>query len=330
MKRSTISLGLLAAVALAGCDQLGGKGNKASSSPSSSNSTNTAAAPSTGTLDTDEQKTLYALGLMMARSTAPFALSPSDVEIVKRGLTDGVTGAKPEVELEQWGPKLQALAKSRMEKQAAGEKQKGEQTLAAAAAEPGAQKLPSGMVYKSITPGTGASPAATDTVKVNYEGKLADGKVFDSSYKRNSPATFPLRGVIPCWTEGVQHMKVGEKAQLTCPSNLAYGDMGKPPEIPGGAALIFTVELLEVTPAPAQGGMPGLPGLPQGTSGGGMQQQQGGMHPGGNPGAQQGHPGTPGHPGAPANPGKPVPGGHGGPPPPPGSQPHPGGVPVHH
>jgi FKBP-type peptidyl-prolyl cis-trans isomerase FkpA len=84
-------------------------------------------------------------------------------------------------------------------------------------------------------------------VKVHYEGRLVDGTVFDSSYKRNEPVSFPLQGVVPCWTAGLQKMKVGEKAQLTCPSEVAYGEQGRPPTIPGGATLVFDVELLEVT-----------------------------------------------------------------------------------
>ena len=116
-----------------------------------------------------------------------------------------------------------------------------------AAAEPGAVRTPSGMVYRELTPGKGASPKATDVVKVNYRGTLVDGTEFDSSYKRNEPAQFPLNRVIPCWTEGVQKMKVGGKSRLTCPSNLAYGDRGSPPTIPGGATLIFEVELLGIS-----------------------------------------------------------------------------------
>jgi FKBP-type peptidyl-prolyl cis-trans isomerase FkpA len=94
-------------------------------------------------------------------------------------------------------------------------------------------------------------PAADDTVKVNYRGTLIDGTEFDSSYKRNEPASFPLKGVIPCWTNGVAQMKVGGKAKLVCPSDSAYGDQGHPPAIPGGATLVFEVELLEITKAEA-------------------------------------------------------------------------------
>ena len=119
--------------------------------------------------------------------------------------------------------------------------------LAAAAKEKGATVTPSGLVYRSLKDGTGASPAATDVVKVHYRGTFADGKEFDSSFKRNAPAQFPLNGVIPCWTEGVQRMKVGGKAQLTCPASIAYGERGAGGGvIPPNTALQFEVELLEI------------------------------------------------------------------------------------
>jgi len=114
------------------------------------------------------------------------------------------------------------------------------------AAEPGATKTASGLVYRELRPGTGDSPKATDVVKVHYRGTLVDGTEFDSSYKRNEPTQFPLNRVIPCWTEGVQRMKVGGKSQLVCPSSLAYGDAGSPPVIPGRATLIFEIELLGI------------------------------------------------------------------------------------
>ena len=117
--------------------------------------------------------------------------------------------------------------------------------LEKAAAEPGAQKTASGLIYRELTPGSGASPSATDTVRVHYRGTLVDGKQFDSSYG-GKPAEFPLNRVIKCWTEGVQMMKVGGKARLVCPSNLAYGESGAPPDIPGGATLIFEIELLGI------------------------------------------------------------------------------------
>jgi FKBP-type peptidyl-prolyl cis-trans isomerase FkpA len=115
-----------------------------------------------------------------------------------------------------------------------------------AAAEPGAVRTESGLVYRELTTGTGESPKPTDTVTVHYRGMLVNGTEFDSSYKRNEPAGFLLNRVIPCWTEGLQKMKVGGKSRLVCPASLAYGDRGAPPSIPGGATLIFEVELLGI------------------------------------------------------------------------------------
>ena len=114
-----------------------------------------------------------------------------------------------------------------------------------AASAPGAKLCESGLVYRELRAGTGTSPAATDTVKVHYRGTLINGTEFDSSYKRNEPATFPLNGVIPCWTEGVQKMKVGGKSELVCPAGIAYGEQGMP-GIPGGATLVFEIELLGI------------------------------------------------------------------------------------
>ena len=122
----------------------------------------------------------------------------------------------------------------------------GADLAAKAAKEKGAQKTASGLVYISLREGSGTSPKASDKVKVNYEGKLTNGTVFDSSYKRGQPAEFGLNQVIKCWTEGVAKMHVGEKARLICPSDIAYGDHGHPPSIPGGATLVFEVELLGI------------------------------------------------------------------------------------
>ena len=117
---------------------------------------------------------------------------------------------------------------------------------AAAAKDAGAVVTSSGLVYRSLKDGTGASPAATDKVKVHYRGTFPDGKEFDSSYKRNEAIEFPLNGVIKCWTEGVQRMKVGGKAKLTCPASIAYGERGAGGVIPPNATLLFEVELLAI------------------------------------------------------------------------------------
>jgi len=194
---------------------------------------------------TEEQKTIYALGLSISRSISQFDLSPAELDIVKQAITDAAAG-KPAVELETWGPKIQGFAQARAQKVADREKEVATAYLAKAASEPGVVKTDSGLLYRELVPGTGPSPKPTDTVKVNYRGTLVNGKEFDSSYARNAPAEFALNRVIPCWTEGVQKMKVGGKATLVCPAQIAYGERGQP-GIPAGAALIFQIELLEIT-----------------------------------------------------------------------------------
>ncbi|HEU4780437.1 MAG TPA: FKBP-type peptidyl-prolyl cis-trans isomerase [Steroidobacteraceae bacterium] len=195
---------------------------------------------------TEEQKTLYALGMLMSQSLTTFDLKPEELAQVQKGLSDGVGGVKGEIKPEEYIPKVQELQRARMavvsEKAAAA----GVVFLDTASKAEGVTKTTSGMLIKHTTEGKGASPAATDQVKVHYEGRLIDGKVFDSSIARGEPATFPLNGVIACWTEGVQLMKVGGKAQLTCPANLAYGANGSPPTIPPQSTLVFDVELLEI------------------------------------------------------------------------------------
>jgi len=201
-------------------------------------------------LKTEEDKTIYALGLSIGRSIKSYDLTQAELDILKKGLTDSATGAKPAVEMEKYLPKLQPFAKGRQDRV-------GKRFLEDASKEKGAVKLPSGVIYKELVAGKGPSPKATDTVRVNYRGTLTNGTEFDSSYKRNAPAEFPLNAVIPCWTEGVQKMKVGGKAQLVCPSDKAYGEQGSPPVIPPGATLLFEVELLGI-----QGQT--MPGAPQG------------------------------------------------------------------
>ena len=203
-----------------------------------------AAAP--GALTTDEQKTIYAVGLSMGQQLNQLGLSRAELEIVKQALNDSAAG-KPAIELSEWGPKINTFAQSRAAKAAAAEKAKSKAYLDTAAAEPGATRASSGLVYRELAAGTGPSPKSTDKVRVNYRGTLVNGTEFDSSYKRNAPAEFPLNGVIPCWTEGVQRMKVGGKSKLVCPSEIAYGDAGRP-SIPPGATLIFEIELLAINP----------------------------------------------------------------------------------
>jgi FKBP-type peptidyl-prolyl cis-trans isomerase FkpA len=196
-------------------------------------------------LDTDDQKTLYALGLILGRNVKVFSLTPEELAIVKAGLSDSVTGAKPLVELDTYGPKVDELVAKRMATGSQDTKKKGQAFADDVAKQKDATKTASGIVIRTITPGAGPSPAATDIVKVHYEGKLVDGTIFDSSIKRNQPAEFPLNQVVPCWTEALQTMKKGGKAQVVCPSDLAYGERGQPPTIPPGSTLSFEIELLD-------------------------------------------------------------------------------------
>ena len=201
-------------------------------------------------LATEDQKILYTVGLLVAQNLSQLGLSEEELEVVKRGIADSVLGRTPKVDLQTYGPKLQEFAQSRISAAAQAEKGKSAEFVQQAAAEAGAVTTDSGLVYKEITAGDGASPQATDRVKVHYHGKLRDGSVFDSSVNRGEPVVFGLNQVIACWTEGVQKMKVGGKSRLVCPADIAYGDQGRP-GIPPGAALDFEVELLEIVAADA-------------------------------------------------------------------------------
>lgn len=196
-----------------------------------------------------EAETLYALGALLGQKLTGFHLSAREQEAVKRGFADAVAGRKlklPEADLELWGPKVDAAMGRRITPEISAAQAKGKAFADMEARQPGAVQTRSGLVFRTLTPGSGRAPVAADTVKVVYEGKLIDGRVFDSSAAHGGPAEMHLNQVIPCWTEGVQRMKTGEKARLVCPSSIAYGVQGRPPQIPGGATLVFEVELVEV------------------------------------------------------------------------------------
>lgn len=196
----------------------------------------------------DTAKTLYTLGQLVSRSLASFSLTPAELEQVRAGLEDGVLGRQSRVDLSTYAPRIEALQLERQSAIAARQRESGEKFLAGAAAEAGAARSASGVVTKSLQPGTGAAPKATDRVTVHYEGRLIDGSVFDSSLQRGEPATFRLDEVIPCWTEALQQVKAGGRVRIGCPSSVAYGDDGRPPTIPPGATLVFDVQLLEIVP----------------------------------------------------------------------------------
>ncbi len=215
--------------------------------------------PSNAKLDTEDQKTLYALGVSMGESLQQQVNpSPEELEVFKAGLTDAVLKRTPQIKVDEYRLKIQPLAQARTAQLAEAEKKASEEFLEKMAQEKGAVKTDSGLIFIEEKAGTGDSPAEADKVTVQYTGSLRDGTVFDSSVDRGSPATLLLSHVIACWNEGLQKMKVGGKGKLVCPASIAYGDRGKPPKIKPGATLVFEVELLEIDK------MSGPPGLPEG------------------------------------------------------------------
>jgi len=192
-----------------------------------------------------DEEALYAMGAILGAKVNSYGLSKKDLQTVERGFADAAANRKlrlADPDLEEWGPKVEAFLERKGSPRLTAEKDKGRKIAQQIAKENGARTLPSGVVVVTEREGNGPRPAATDKVRVKYEGKLADGKSFDQS----ESAEFPLNQVIPCWTQGVQQIKVGGKARLVCPSDTAYGDQGRPPQIPAGATLVFTVELLGV------------------------------------------------------------------------------------
>ena len=221
-----------------------------------------AAAPTFGQEPTkaptpNDEETIQGMGRMMAQNLATYSLTEKEFEILVKGMREGLFKADAgKFNAQELMPRIQAFAQTRQKVAAEKEKKESEAFLAKAAAEKGAVKTDSGLIYQEIKAGTGENPKATDRVKVHYHGTLRDGTVFDSSVDRGQPATFPLNGVIKCWTEGMRRMKVGGKSKLICPSDIAYGDRGAPPKIKPGAALTFEVELIEIVappPTPAAG-----------------------------------------------------------------------------
>ncbi len=203
-------------------------------------------------LETEDDKTLYAMGATMARNLDRLPLSESEKEALQAGFADALLGREPRIDTVRYGREVQGLIARRSAELAELERKAGDAFLAEAAAVEGAERSDSGVVRQVLRPGDGASPGPDDRVRVHYHGTLRDGTVFDSSVNRGQPAAFPLNRVVPCWTEALQKMKTGEKARITCPASTAYGDRGSPPLIKPGAALAFEVELLEILQEPKE------------------------------------------------------------------------------
>lgn len=199
---------------------------------------------------TEDQKTLYFLGKAVSSKIKQFDFTPEEAKYIEMGFQETLAGKGDKVD-DSYGTKLNEYLAKKQEAIVAKQKEAAKPFLEKMSKEKGAVKLPSGVIYIPMKKGTGAYPKATDMVKVHYHGTFPDGKVFDSSVERGTPAEFPLNGVIPCWTEGVQKIRVGGKAKLVCPSDTAYGDQGAGGAIPGGATLVFEVQLLDILKEPA-------------------------------------------------------------------------------
>jgi len=197
-------------------------------------------------LETEDDKTIYALGVNLSKNLSHLPLSEAEKDILQAGFGDGLHEREPRVDPVRYGRRGEGLFQRRNADLAKAESGAAEAFLAEAAAAEGAVRTDSGLVMVVLSPGEGPSPGPTDRVRVHYHGTLHDGTVFDSSVARGDPVVFPLNRVIPCWTEALQKMKAGEKSRITCPADIAYGDSGSPPLIKPGAALAFEVELIEV------------------------------------------------------------------------------------
>jgi FKBP-type peptidyl-prolyl cis-trans isomerase FklB len=204
----------------------------------------------------DASRQSYALGYQLGRD-----LKGADLrgDAITQGLKDGSSGAPAKLTDPQMQEALAALDQRIASERAKAQTAELEKSLAAGnayraenAKKPGVQTTATGLQYKVVKAGTGRTPAASDTVTVNYRGTLVDGTEFDSSYKRGEPATFPVAGVIPGWTEALQLMKEGEQVQLVIPPDLGYGERGAGGVIPPGATLVFDVELISVAPQAAK------------------------------------------------------------------------------
>jgi FKBP-type peptidyl-prolyl cis-trans isomerase FkpA len=199
-------------------------------------------------LRTEDQKTLYAVGLVLARQLASFNLTPAELRLVKQGLTDGVRGRKPKVDFVKYTKKSEEMGVARRDAHGKKLEEQAAAFIAVAAAEDGAVKMPSGAVYLSFKEGAGEPPLATDTVKLHFKSTLIDGREMDNTYKRGEPENARIDEYVKCLGDGALLMKPGGKARLVCPPETAMGKEGIG-LVPPNATLVFDVELVEVVKA---------------------------------------------------------------------------------
>ena len=200
-------------------------------------------------LKSDDEKSFYTIGYKWGEQLKSLNVTKREFQAVLKGATDSNNNSKATIDLQKYSARVGAMAKGRADSVSVNQKESGTKFIADYLKNNAkAKKTNSGLVYEVIKKGNGKKPAATDTVEVHYHGTLTNGVVFDSSVKRNKKISFPLNRVIKGWTEGLQLIKEGGKIKLIIPSDLAYGNAGAPPTIPGGATLIFEVELFKVNP----------------------------------------------------------------------------------
>lgn len=213
--------------------------------------------PAKVSLKTEDDKTFYAMGFMLGSNLQRLNLTDKELSALYKGLKNSAKGAKSEVEMQIYQPKIQSMFKERMQKVAEKQKSGGKKYLEDYLKNnKNAKKTESGLIYEVLKEGKGAKPKATDTVEVHYHGTLTSGEVFDSSVDRGKKISFPLNRVIKGWTEGLQLIGEGGKVRLVIPPELGYGDTGAPPKIPGGATLVFEVELFQIMKPDAKAAKP--------------------------------------------------------------------------
>ena len=194
-----------------------------------------------------DETTLYALGIHLGSGLVPLGLSPRELEIVKAGLSEGAAGRGPAFD-EKRSDAISTLLRLRSEARAVGEAQKGPALLDEAARQPGAVTLPSGVVFRELSAGTGAAVTETGKVKAHLRGTLGDGMLIEDTHDSGRPTILPVGQVVPCWSEALRRMKVGGKARVVCPPATAFGSLGRPPIVPANTTVIYELEVVEAQP----------------------------------------------------------------------------------
>lgn len=201
--------------------------------------------PSSPGISSNDDKIFYALGFELGKNISTLNLSAQEMNLVTAGVRDSALHKTPKINSTEFLPQIREMSSNRSRESAQRENKASLDYLKDIESQSGITKKHQ-ILFKVLAEGKGKSPTTKDRVKVHYEGKLRDGTIFDSSIRRGQPANFPVTGVIPCWTEALQSMKIGSKLQVYCPPETAYGERGSPPIIPGGSALIFEIELLGI------------------------------------------------------------------------------------